>query len=357
MAAASASLALAACGGGGDSTQPSTRKANPNIVIPPSAGPIAQIAKARPRPGSVTQSSNIGPDGITLDKITLTRDTQFTVSNEDRWTVTFSEGDNSSEPYYTWYNIPLGAPAIARKYEFTKSFTNDKNVVSNDGLGAFLDTPIVRGNYRTTDYLSLGMWYRGELRRCSSECEDKDDLEHRYKGIGAFIIGGDLFNDNNMPVAGSASYQGFADLLYISNKPVIRNYADHGSEVAHMVGDTFLRASFETGLIEGYITNIIKNSKNGESVVPGRLNLNSAKIGSSNSGFFDGDVTGTFEGKTYNGTYGGQFYGNGQSDGKPGTVAGTMGAISSDGSFTITGPWMADKERPRTADPTTPADP
>ena len=160
-----------------------------------------------------------------------------------------------------------------------------------------------------------------------------------------------------MPIEEKAGYEGFADLLYISTKPRIRNHADHGSEAAHMVGDSFLSVDFETGLIEGYITNIVENSKNGIGVVPSKLNLDSAKIGNSNSGFFDSNVTGTFEGKIYNGTYGSQFYGNDESDGKPSIVAGTMGAISSDGSFTITGPWMGDKVNSNPAPRPTPQPP
>ena len=121
---AAASLTLAACGSGGE-TASSLPDRNPKIVILPSAGPVAQIARARPRPGSVTQSSNIGPDGITLDKVALTKDTKSIVSNGDNWTVTFNEAINSSEPFDTGYTIANKAPQAARRYNLTKSFAKE----------------------------------------------------------------------------------------------------------------------------------------------------------------------------------------------------------------------------------------
>ena len=76
----------------------------------------------------------------------------------------------------------------------------------------------------------------------------------------------------------------------------------------------------------------------------GRLNLGTAAIGSQNSGFFEGAVTGSDEERTYVGNWGGQFFGNNESDGKPGSVGGTFGGSSTDDAISFVGAFGAHKQ-------------
>ena len=335
------SLLLAACGGGGGtpvSNNPPDTQATPNLVIPTipsSAPPIANIARARPRPGSVTQSSNVGEDGMTLDQITFDR-TNFTISNGSRFSFTnpvdlidVIDTDN----YYLTNKLDEDHE-LTKRYSSYNFINYVNGIKGREFLWAF---------YRETDYLLLGYWT--ELDRTSTE--------ETYSDIGAFVTGGDLFNDNKMPIEGEATYQGFGTVTGFEGDNLTFTNDDNKSRTNAfwILGDSSLSVDFGSGIISGKISNLqiekvkanqIINENNLQDI-PGELILNNAKIGNSNSGFFEGNLTGTFDGRSYNGLYGGQFYGNGESDGQPGTVAGTLGGISSDGRFTIIGQWFGDK--------------
>ena len=74
------------------------------------------------------------------------------------------------------------------------------------------------------------------------------------------------------------------------------------------------------------------------------LHLGTANIGGPEAGFFTGNTSMTSDGDTYTGKWGGQFYGNGESDGKPGSVAGTFGAATMSGDESLLGAFGAYKE-------------
>ena len=74
------------------------------------------------------------------------------------------------------------------------------------------------------------------------------------------------------------------------------------------------------------------------------LSLGTAPIGSQDSGFFEGAVTGADDERTYVGNWGGQFFGNGESDGQPGSVGGTFGGRSTDDAISFVGAFGAHKE-------------
>ena len=197
---------------------------------------------------------------------------------------------------------------------------------------------VALGYYRETDYLTLGYWWVSDY--------DYALTEGYWSDVGSFVTGGDLFNDNKMPIEGEATYQGLGMIIAYENtsKYITTSYI----EAYWLIGDSSLSVDFRSGIISGTISNFLggehkANTDNYAQDLPGKLILNNAKIGKNHSGFFEGNLTGTFNGRSYNGLYGGQFYGNGESDGKPGTVAGTLGGISSDGRFTLTGYWMGDK--------------
>ena len=110
-----------------------------------------------------------------------------------------------------------------------------------------------------------------------------------------------------------------------------------GTDIGYWGADVNLNADFggrsDLGSISGSVTEI---EVDGESYA-GSMNLGTADIGSSGSGFFGGEVNGTVEGTSYSGRWGGQFFGNGQADGKPGSVGGTLGSRSADGSESFLG--------------------
>ena len=346
--------------------------ATPDLAIPSvpsSAPPIANIARARPRPGSVTQSSKIGGNGITLDQITLTDRSNFTLSNKDNWSINFTDvGDVGSDlPINSIVNTEsiqesMESLRYLLPYGFNKTFiTRDpyEYRLSKEGVIEYNNLKEVLGWYRETDYLTLGYWMVSD--RVVIDTEDYRRYETALSDIGSFVTGGDLFNDNNMPIEGEATYQGLGIILAYENLPKYIATSYKGGDLSDttnyagqlLKGDSSLSVDFGTGTISGIISNFYgtagqKERKSGEDPepnrdFPGELSLNNAKIGSNNSGFFEGNLTGTLDGRSYNGLYGGQFYGNGESDGKPGTVAGTLGGISSDGRFTIMGPWFGDK--------------
>ena len=104
--------------------------------------------------------------------------------------------------------------------------------------------------------------------------------------------------------------------------------------------DVMLTANFGNGSELGTINGRIHNFDVEGLTVSGNpeLTLGSADIGSSYSGFFTGDTRmDVVGGSNFTGKWGGQFYGNSETDGKPGSVAGTFGAATADGSESFLG--------------------
>ena len=156
--------------------------------------------------------------------------------------------------------------------------------------------------------------------------------------FGAFTDGNDPFVQDNLTViTGTATYDGDATGVYSEE--------ENGSTViGYFDGYVELEADFgtvsSTGTISGSITNFIVDGDPQD----GRLDLGAAEIGSANSGFFQGAVSGSDTGRVYEGQWGGQFYGNGEADGKPGSVAGTFGGGSMDNAVNFVGFFGAHKQ-------------
>ena len=165
-------------GGGGtpvSSNPQGGTQATPDLVIPTipsSAPPIANIARARPRPGSVTQSSNVGADGITLDQITFDR-SNFTISNRNGFSFTNPDNGNNSDYYSTIYD-PLnhynirkvdklinGINPVYPKEEYPKIYELQKRIHEDNNFRGTLNG--LKGGvgvgayYRETDYISNGL--------------------------------------------------------------------------------------------------------------------------------------------------------------------------------------------------------
>ena len=167
-----------------------------------------------------------------------------------------------------------------------------------------------------TDYLAGGVWLFIPDGAASA-----DDVV-----FGAFGDGADPFRQSNLvALQGTARYTGDATGIYSVSSTTTED------EIGYWDADATLEANFggasELGTIDGSITGI---DLDGEREA-GSLTLQEASIGSSDSGFFEGRLSGAVGEFDYTGRWGGQFFGNSETDGKPGSVGGTLGGTHDGG--------------------------
>ena len=180
-----------------------------------------------------------------------------------------------------------------------------------------------------TDYLAGGVWLFVPDNATSA-----DDVV-----FGAFGDGNDPFRQSNLTaLRGTARYTGGATGVYTDRSE---------NEVGYWDADTVsLTADFggtsDLGTIGGYVEGF-EDWESGERYA-GRMNLGRTSIGSSNSGFFEGRLSGSVAGTALTGRWGGQFFGNSETDGKPGSVGGTLGGTSADRSASFVGVFGAYKQ-------------
>ena len=393
---------------------------------------IGKAAQARPLPGSVTQSSNVGSGGITTDTVridTLYESTgpRFWVGDgrailEPEWWIDMDMGEGNPRPIvdlsppwkgvhlskylnsyshreggtlYVDVNSDIEAPSTQTVPGVPQDVQIGDQIVGlsclglgsscsaatmqgtlNDVQGTFtcpgscsiqlggltlssgsgsidltgttingltfgVDTfdvasamGIVFTSESTTqtvvdvDYLSLGTW----LFVPDNVAKAADYV------FGAFTDGGDHFLQSNiMALQSTASYEGNAIGVYTEMTPEGTNIDDFNGEVR-------LTANFggtsDLGTISGSITNFEVDGERED----GMLTLGTAPIGSQNSGFFKGQVSGSDVEHTYVGNWGGQFFGNSESDGKPGSAAGTFGGHSTDDAVNFVGAFGVHKQ-------------
>ena len=154
--------------------------------------------------------------------------------------------------------------------------------------------------------------------------------------FGAFGDGSDPFRQSNLvALQGMARYLGGATGLYADRSE---------NEVGYWDADVTLTADFggrsDLGSIGGSVTGFEADGER----YSGSMSLGAANIGSSNSGFFEGRLSGNVEGVGLSGRWGGQFFGNSEADGKPGSVGGTLGGRSDDRSASFVGVFGAYKQ-------------
>ena len=179
---------------------------------------------------------------------------------------------------------------------------------------------------KDTDYLAGGIWLYVPDTASSTDAYE----------FGAFADGSDPFTQSNiMALTGSATYVGDA----------VGVYSEKGASsttVEGFDGDVTLTADFGTADSLGTISGSITNFEVDGEASAGSLTLGEAAIGSANSGFFKGAVTGSDDSRTYAGKWGGQFFGNGAaSTDHPGSVAGTFGGTSTDDAVNFVGAFGA----------------
>ena len=305
----SAALLLTGCGGSGGAAgaAPSPADATPRPSAAMLTGAaatnmissVADAAVATPKSGSVTQTSNVDGDGVTVDSISISATygasgNSYVVSDG---TTTIRSSDNG---------VPiLGGQAMSKKVA---------------GGQVYVDAYSDIESSTDTDYLAGGIWVFVP--------DDATSIEDFT--VGVFADGSDPFTQGNLAaLTGTATYEGEAAGIYTATVP--------GTEtsVGLLSAQVVLNADFGDGTALGTINGSVSSILSDGHSLSGSLNLGSADIGSASSGFFTGSLSGSVEGESYTGKWGGQFFGNG--GGNPGSVAGTLGGTSDSGYINFIG--------------------
>ena len=308
-----------------------------------------RTSQARPKPGSVTQSSNT-ENGITTDSVSIQNNTNnIVLSNTTRWSTTIPKRSSDLFPFLDSADkrgFPFWVPYNSE--DITLEFREEFSLVFmfNDGRTGSFNTV---GSIRETDYLTLGTWAKTANTGGNSNATSADIEE-----IGLYVTGGNVFSNNIQNLTGNATYSGPVIALIVPHNVPLTSSIDGGRDT--LFGNINLTANFEDvdslGTISGYMNDfrhyeeidLGNGFRRGTGEVlnyPGSLILEQVNIGNNHGGFFDGNVSGNLNGRDYQGKWGGQFYGTGRT---PNTVAGTAAATSTDGSATIYVPWAAEKD-------------
>ena len=365
------------------------------------ADAITLAAAARPSPGSVTQSSNVDSNSVTTDQVQVTHrysedggTESVEVRNGTRWSISINEGNSRvipdvSEPWagvesskrieggvlyvdvytddesgYTEYpstydftfsgiqvggqnvsqdstvNLPAVLDGVAGRASCTgcsfvyttgqlEMTAGSMTFTPSDGSSpTILSAETITTAERDADYLTGGAWLI---------VPDDASSTHDYE-FGAFADGNDPFLQSNLTaVFGTATYDGDATGVY-SEK------IGGSTEIGYFDGDVTLTADFGGGNDLGTIRGSISNFEVDGVSASGTLNLGAANIGSQDSGFFRGSVTGSDDERSYTGHWGGHFFGNGEADGTPSSVGGTFGGHSTDDAVNFVGAFGAHKQ-------------
>ena len=239
--------------------------------------------------------------------------------NSNRWSGTY----NGQAGYFKCLSATCG------------SRTSNGRVMLGSGDWIFVSTSgTTTVTTLDTDYLSGGVWL----------LVPDDATSAADYVFGAFADGSDPFTQSNLTgVQGTATYEGEATGVYSAE-------IAGSTGIGYFDSDVALTADFGDGNDLGTISGLMTNFEVDGEATDGRLDLGTANIGSQNSGFFKGSVTGSVTGtdadveRSYTGQWGGQFFGNEETDGKPGSVAGTFGGNSSDDSVNFVGVFGAHKQ-------------
>ena len=308
-------VALSACGGGDNgSTQDQIRAGHFRDAA-------HSAAKARPNPGSVTQSANVDSRGVTTDSVNVDveygeAEHTFSVRNRSSWSI------NSNEQ---------GARTTVdnSRVESLRGSVLQKRLGGSATLTVALLTDM-EGTV-DADYLSFGHWIVAP-----DNANDAGGYEY-----GVFVDGSDPFQQANIgPLENPAIYEGLAGGLFISGPLAVANL-DYGPGAVedNFDGELRLTANFGNASELGTIGGTIVSTSH-----EGTLFLESTAIGSQNSGFSEGDLRGTIADIALSGVWGGQFYGNGQPGDYPGSVAGTFGGASETGAHALIGIYFGHRQ-------------
>lgn len=217
---------------------------------------------------------------------------------------------------------------VSQSCGHSTSTVNGQSRMALTGNWIFVPSTTTTVSTPDADYLAGGVWLIVPDDASSAAGYD----------FGAFADGSDPFLQSSLAaVRGTATYQGAAVGVYSDE-------TGGSTEIGYLNGAVTLTADFGDGNGLGTISGSITNLDVDGVPAAGRLNLGAADIGSQHGGFFEGAVTGSDNKRTYTGHWGGQFFGNGESDGRPGSVAGTFGGHSTDDAVSFVGAFGAHKQ-------------
>ena len=297
---------------------------------------IAKAAGNAPIPGSVTQSSDgtnaVSDDRVGVDVTFENGQLMYDVSYDGRSIVSTGRGQ-AVEDVELILDRPKGTELFERVeeengVEFYRSLRANEAETGSVAGDLWVDVYTDYEGENDTDYLAGGIWVFAP-----DDATSLADYE-----FGAFVDGNDPFTSTAiMPLTGTATYEGEATGVY-SDQIIGRNYFFDAL--------ASLTANFGTNSGLGTIDGRIHTFEEGGEPVEGNpvLTLGTANITNTNHGFFNSSTTMTFDGDDYTGKWGGQFYSNGESDGKPGSVAGTFGGATADDNYSFLGVFGAYKE-------------
>ena len=308
-AAAALPLVLSACGSSGSGQMSLTQEVGGNNT----AMAAARAAENEPRPGSVTQSSNAA-DRVEVSDFDPANNS-FTITNTAPgagWTI----GTGNARP--------LNGGGAGDAIWLAQQVDGGRRVVFAYPRAA---------EEGGTDWLAAGIW------TFVPDSEEPGDYE-----FGAFADGGDPFEQDNLQaLTGTAEYEGQAVGVYYAFST-----STDESEAGPFTADVALTANFSTAEALGSISGTVSDVETQDgTAIDATLALRSADIGSSNGGFFTGDTSMTFGGRTYAGSWGGQFFDDGAADtDPPASVAGTFGATvrEAGGTGSLVGAFGAERQ-------------
>ena len=378
------------------------------VVAGNAADAMAKAARAQPTSGSVTQSSNVDDNNITIDKVDITAEygsggPSFSVENGTEWSIGMGEGNprrisDTTPPWqgaelskritggtlyvdaYTDIEAPTEVAPGGGTYDFTFpgiSAPVYRQVDSNVDLPAVLNGVMGQATCTGCSFVLTNgqLQMTGgsmtfisnddftETTLASGTVTSTPDADYLAGGVwlivpddassaddyvfGAFADGNDPFVQSNLAaVMGVATYVGDATGVYSG-----RTETDISTEIGPVVigsfdGEVTLMADFGDGSALGTISGSITNFEmDGEmDGVPESGTLN---LGMATIGPQDsGFFTGAVTGfGDSTGYWGGQFYGNEEADGKPGSVAGTFGGRSERDAVNFVGVFGAHKQQ------------
>ena len=326
---------LSGCGGGGagtrpvadDPTTPPAQPSNDDHSLP---GGIPAAARNRALAGAtIVQSSNSAND-VTTDDISVRVNfrpgeyVDYRVANGDQWFLDLDDPETTTLANRRGQLPATGSSLIGvLATKGASHHTGDAAATIDHGNSLVMYTDIESS--ADTDYLVWGVWMEVPDNAATHE-----DIVH-----GAFASGSDRFRQDNLePLTGTVRYQGDATGMYF--EPTEQPLGGYSFEARVTLEATF-GDSGALGTIHGTIDSFrFQTDSRGtrQSRPQTMVTLERADIGGTDSGLFEGISTGRHhDGTPLSGRWSGRFYGNAESDGKPGSVAGTFGAASNDRGF------------------------
>ena len=300
-------------------------------------------ATATPTFGSVTQSSN-------QDEFGVSTDTASTTFSPGRLTLAIARQDGGTFLLDTAEHTEIsenldGATEFAPDRAASRATLIDINASElNSATVLILWSPS-----DDSEYLAGGYWFRatGDLFAEDIGIYEVFTGDAGTAEIGAFVDGTELRGTPELPITGTAAYDGIVGGLYAAQAGIDAQIEAGAIEMGEFDGDIALTANFDTQDISGTVDNIYLRyiqvapdgeSVSGESQTDYVMELGAAPFGSDGT-FTGSDVTITHPSFTTDtdGSWGGRFSTTDDSAGNPRVVAGTFGgAANTLGSTEIT---------------------